>query len=203
MNRVILVIKITILLLALLTSVGCGISAETLRATMEAEVRPTVATEARQTAVVEIRTAVAATQTAVVATQDVALLSVHGQYVTALGEDDEWALGQKTELDPCGKFIQHHLANGKIALETCYGRYVTAPESGTEESDWLLGQDPELSDCGQFDLYDLGRDSVAFRTCAGRFFTPGDYTWDPGLKWKIKAQTDYVDAWEIFTVQQP
>lgn len=203
MRRSILVIKIIVLLLALLASVGCGISRDTFRATMEAEVRPAEAAEARQTAEVEIETAVVATQTAVVATQEVAFLSVHGQYVIALDGDDDWALGQETELGPCGRFIQHHFANGKIALETCYGRYIIAPESGTEESDWLLGQELELSDCGQFELYDLGRDSVAFRTCAGRFFTPGDYTWDPGLEWKVKAQTDYVDAWEIFTVLQP
>jgi len=61
---------------------------------------------------------------------EVSFRSYHGRYVTARGEDDGWALRQDTELGECGRFIQHHLANGRVALETCYGRYVTAPNSG-------------------------------------------------------------------------
>lgn len=99
MKRSILVIKITVLLLALLASIGCGISRDVLRATMLTEV---------------------------VATREVAFRSVHGQYVTAMGEDDAWTLGQKTEPGPCGWFTLHHLANGKVALVACHDRYVTS-----------------------------------------------------------------------------
>jgi hypothetical protein len=136
-------------------------------------------------------------------TQKIVLLSFHGRYVTAMGGDDGWALRQETELSECGWFTQHHLANGKIALETCYDRYVTAPKSGATRRDWMLGQESELGNCGQFDLYDLGSDRVAFRTCAENFFTAGDGNWPPPLQWSVVAETDILQDWEIFTVLQP
>jgi len=132
----------------------------------------------------------------------VALRSFHGRYVTATGENSGWVLRQELELSECGWFTQHHLNNGKIALETCHDRYVTAPITGTARSDWLLKQEPELGDCGQFDLYELGDDRVAFKTCAGKFFTPGDDTWEPSLQWTVVAETDILKDWEIFTVLQ-
>jgi hypothetical protein len=134
---------------------------------------------------------------------EIAFKSFHGRYVTAMGEDDDWVLRQKTELTDCGRFIQHHLANGKIALETCQGRYVTAPKTGDTRSDWMLGQESELSDCGQFDRSDLGSDRVAFKTCVGNFFTAGDGGWPPPLPWSVVAETDILQDWEIFTVLPP
>ena len=133
--------------------------------------------------------------------EEIAFKSVHGRYVTAMGADD-WTLRQISELRPCGRFIQHQLANGKIALETCYGRYVTAPSTGDTTSDWMLRQESELSDCGQFDLYDLGSDRVAFRSCVGNFFTAGDGGWPPPLTWSVVAETDILQEWERFTVLQ-
>ena len=172
MNRVILAVKIAILLLALCASVACGISAEALKATVLTEV---------------------------VSTQEVALKSVHGPYIIALGGDDDWVLGQEADLGPCGWFTLQRYANGKFSLVTCHDRYVTAPETGDDKADWLLGQELGLSDCGQFDLYELGGDRVAFKTCAGRFFTPGDYSW-PGLEWLVVAETAVLQAWEQFTL---
>jgi hypothetical protein len=131
---------------------------------------------------------------------DVVFKSLHGRYVTAMGEDDGWVLRQETELSECGWFTQHHLANGKIALETCNGRYVTAPESGTERLDWLLGQESKLGECGEFDLYELGSDRVALKTCVGNFVTAGDGYWPPPLQWSVVAETDVLLDWEIFTV---
>jgi hypothetical protein len=133
---------------------------------------------------------------------EVVFKSFHGRYVTAMGEDDDWSLRQETELSECGRFIQRHLANGKIALETCYGRYVTAPITGIERPDWMLGQESELGKCEQFDLYDLGSDRVAFKTCAENFFTAGDGGWPPPLQWSVVAETDILQDWEIFTVLQ-
>jgi hypothetical protein len=135
---------------------------------------------------------------------EVAFKSFHGRYVTAMGEDDNWALGQETELRDCGWFTLHHLANGKIALETCYDRYVTAPQNGTTRRDWMLGQESELGKCEQFDLYDLGSERVAFKTCADKFFTAGDGNWPPGLEWSVIGEADNMEAWEIFTMlRQP
>ena len=128
--------------------------------------------------------------------------SHHGRYVTAMGEEDDWALRQEIELSDCGWFTQHHLANGKIALKTCYGRYVTAPKSGASRRDWMLGQESKLGNCGQFDLYELGSDRVALKTCAGNFFTAGDGSWPPPLQWSVVAETDILQDWEIFTVLQ-
>jgi hypothetical protein len=134
---------------------------------------------------------------------EVAFKSSHGRYVTAMGEDDHWVLRQKTELSNCAWFTQHHRANGKIALETCHGRYVTAPETGATRWDWMLEQESKLGDCGQFDLYDLGSERVAFKTCADRFFTAGDGNWPPGLEWSVVGETYDLEAWEIFVVLQP
>ncbi|MEJ2365599.1 MAG: hypothetical protein P8017_13150 [Deltaproteobacteria bacterium] len=134
---------------------------------------------------------------------EVAFKSFHGQYVIAMGEDANWALRQESELSACGWFTQQHLANGKIALKTCYGRYITAPKSGAERLDWMLRQESKLGPCGQFDLYDLGSNRVAIKTCVGRFFTAGDETWGPGLEWSVVGETYNMDAWEIFTVLQP
>lgn len=136
--------------------------------------------------------------------KEVAFKSFHGQYVTAMGENDDWVLRQETELGDCGWFTQHHLANGKIALETCHGRYVTAPQNGTTRRDWMLGQESELGKCEQFDMYDLGSERVAFKTCADKFFTAGDGNWPPGLEWSVIGEADNMEAWEIFTVlRQP
>jgi len=137
--------------------------------------------------------------TTVPPTQKIALMSFHGRYVTAMGEDDDWALRQETELRPCGWFTQYHLDNDRIALVTCHGRYVTAPRRGTARWDWQVWQESCLGDCGQFKLHEL-QDGVAFETCAGRFVTAGDGNWPPGLQWSIVAETDRIEAWEIFTV---
>jgi hypothetical protein len=133
---------------------------------------------------------------------EVAFKSSHGRYVTAMAEDDDWAFRQETELSTCGRFIQHHLANGMIALETCHDMYVTAPQDGTSRLDWMLGQEPKLGDCGQFELYDLGSDRAALKTCAGNFFTAGGGEWPSSLAWSVVAETGILQDWEIFTVQQ-
>jgi hypothetical protein len=134
--------------------------------------------------------------------KEVAFKSFHDRYVIAKGEYDGWSLRQETELSKCGLFTQHHLANGKIALETCHGRYITAPRTGTERQDWMLGQESGLGPCGQFDLYELGSDRVAFKTCAKKFFTAGDGNWPPLSQWSVVAETDILLDWEIFTVLQ-
>jgi hypothetical protein len=204
MRRAVLTAPTIVLLLGLLISASCiGISATDLQLTQIAVVRPTVAHETQLTATVEIQTAVAATLTSVPIMPppiEVAFKSSHGRYITALGEADGWALRQEAELSDCGWFTQHHLANGKIALETCHGRYITAPQTGAQRLDWMLGQTSELSGCGQFDLYDLGDDRVAFKTCAGNFSTAGDGDWPPPLQWSVVAETDVLLDWEIFTV---
>jgi hypothetical protein len=192
--------KTLVLLVGLLASVGCGISAANLMATQEAVIRPTVVEEARQTAKAEIETAVAATLTAVASTHKVALLSFHNRYVTAMGAGGGWVLKQEPDLSDCGWFTLQHLDNGKVSLMTCHDRYVTAPRTGATRSDWMLWQESELGDCGQFVLHNLGDDGVAFETCAGRFFTAGDGNWDPGLEWSVIGETFNMEAWEIFTL---
>jgi hypothetical protein len=179
-----------VLLLGLLTSISCmGISASDLKAT-------------------HVGPAVAATLTAQVTptatpSPRVALVSFHGRYVTAMGEDGDWSLKQEPKLSDCGWFTQYHLDNGKIALVTCYGRYVTAPRRGTTRWDWELWQESGLGDCGQFTLHDLESDGVAFETYSGNFFTAGDGNWESGLQWSVVAEADVIDAWERFTVLQP
>ena len=132
-----------------------------------------------------------------------ALLSFHDLYVIAKGKDDGWVLKQETRLDDqCGWFTLSRQANGKVALLTCYDRYVTAPRTGITRPDWLLRQESKLDDCGQFDLLELPNDEVAFRSCAGRFFTAGNDTW-PGLEWLVVAETRQMLDWERFKLQPP
>lgn len=199
MKRAILTTKIIALLLGLFASVGCGISATALKATMEAEIRPAVATEARQTAEAEMEAGVAATQTAVPATQVVALLSYHGRFVTATGGGGSWLLKQELGLGGCGWFTLQHLRDGTVSLRTCHDRYVTAPRTGGTREDWVLWEESELGDCGQFVLHE-SNEGVAFETCAGRFLTAGDGGWGPNLEWAIVAETTTVMDWELFTL---
>jgi hypothetical protein len=199
MKRASVIGKTMVLLLGLVASMGCGISATSLMATQEPVIRTAAVEEARQTAEVEIANAVPATLTAVAATQKVALMSFHGRYVTASGGGGGWLLRQEPELSNCGWFTLHFLDDGKVTLRTCHDRYVTAPESGTNRADWLLWQEIELDDCGQFVLHQSS-DGVAFETCAGRFFTAGDGNWEGGLAWSVVGETDTVLAWEWFTL---
>jgi hypothetical protein len=179
MKNGMLTAKTMVLLLGLLTSVGCGISGTSLRAT-----------------------AVPPTLTAIAATQKVALLSFHGRYVTAMGAGGGWLLKQKPDLSPCGWFTLHHLGNGEVTLRTCYDRYVTAPKTGDTRSDWMLWQESERGDCGEFVLHDLGRDGVALETCAGRFVTAGDGNWPGELAWSLVGEADTVKEWERFKILQ-
>jgi hypothetical protein len=131
----------------------------------------------------------------------IALKSYHGSYITALGEGEGWSLKQNDESEPgaCGWFTQYHLANGKIALLTCHGRFVTAPRRGTTRLDWEVWQESGLGDCGQFVVVAQGN-GFALETCAGKYLTAGDGNWEPPLQWGIVAETDAVQAWEIFTL---
>jgi hypothetical protein len=182
MKRTTFISATAVLLLGLLTSLSC---------------LGTTKAELIGTAVTETRTAMAATPS-----PKVALLSFHGRYVTAAGAGDGWLLRQKPDLSPCGWFTLHYLDDGKVALITCYDRYVTAPKTCATRSDCRLWQELELGDCGQFVLHDLGRDGVAFETCGEKLFTAGDGNWGPGLEWSIVAETDVLRDWECFTVLQ-
>ncbi len=180
MKRVIPMLRTIILLAGLLLPISClGISASDLVATYEPAM-PTAPPSPR-----------------------VALLSFHGRYVTALGEEEDWSLGQEQVLSDCGLFTQRQLDNGKIALVTCHGRYVTAPRRGTTRWDWALWQESALGDCGQFILHDQGDGEVALETCAGRFVTAGDGSWGEGLQWGVVAETDTIDDWERFALIAP
>jgi hypothetical protein len=150
-----------------------------------------------------IEPAVIETLIAMEATQKIALTSFHGRCVTALGAGGGWLLTQETDLSDCAKFTLHYLDNGKVALVTCHGRYVTAPKTGTTRSDWRLWQESELGECGQFALYDLGGGDVAVETCTGNVLTAGDGGWPPELAWAVVGETDVIRDWERFKMSQP
>jgi hypothetical protein len=130
---------------------------------------------------------------------DIVLKSSHGRYVTAMGQENDWVLKQELAWSECALLTQESLPNGRVALKTCHGLYVTAPESGGPRWDWMLRQEPKLGECGQFDVYDLGSDRVAYRTCAEAFLTAGDGNWPAGLEWAIIGETQELQAWEEFT----
>ncbi len=131
-----------------------------------------------------------------------ALLSFHGRYVIAMGEADDWILRQATRKDdPCTWFTLVPQADGRIALITCQGRYVTAPRTGATRADWLLRQEPVLGDCGKFTVLDLGDGRVAWITCAGKYWTAGDGGWEGSLQWTLVAETQEQLDWEVFKLE--
>jgi hypothetical protein len=133
----------------------------------------------------------------------VVLFSFHDLYVIAKGQDDGWVLKQETKLDDqCGWFTLGPQSDGKVALLTCYNRYVTAPRTGITRQDWLLRQETRLDECGKFTVHDLGNGEFAFETCAGRYFTAGNDSW-PGLQWSVVAETKELLDWERFRLQPP
>ena len=173
MKRPIVIAKIMVLLLSLIGSTSCGISSRDLMATSEAALRPPIEQEVWLTAETEIATAVPATLTAVAATQKVALISFHDRFVTALGGGSGWQLRQESYLADCSWFTLQILEDGRASLKTCYGRYITAPRSGSTRADWRLFQESGLTDCAKFVLHERS-DGVALETCAHRYVTAGD-----------------------------
>lgn len=136
------------------------------------------------------------------APEGLAFKSPHGRYVIAQGEEKGWVLSQEPGFSECGWFNVQTMINGKVALESCNGRYVTAPDSDGSREEVMLVQETELGECGQFDMYKLGEDRVAFKTCAGNFWTAGDGGWPGELAWSIVAETDTMEDWEIFIEQE-
>lgn len=133
----------------------------------------------------------------------VALISDHGQYVVAKGEEDNWVLRQVPELnDDCSWFALRHLEKGKVALVSCFGRYVTVPRSGETRRDWALVQERGLGKCGEFVWLDLPDDRVALFTCAGRFVTAGDGNWDAGDEWLLIGEIKTIGTWEYLEIRQ-
>lgn len=133
-----------------------------------------------------------------------ALVSFHHRYVTAQGEANGWILRQETTSDdPCAWFTLSPQTDGRVALLTCYNRYITAPWTGTIREDWLLRQESVLGVCGLFTIHDLGNGEVTFETCAETYFTAGDGGWDPGLQWSVVAETQVLLDWEKFRLEAP
>jgi hypothetical protein len=133
----------------------------------------------------------------------VVLFSFHDLYVIAKGQGDGWVLKQETRLDDkCGWFKVIPQSDGKVALLTCYNRYVTSSRTGRERQDWVLRQETRLDECTKFTVHDLGNGVFAFETCAERYFTAGNGSWGD-LSWLIIAQAKQVLDWERFTQQGP
>jgi len=132
------------------------------------------------------------------ASTPVALTTHHARYVTAMGDEGNWLLRQEPSLGECGWFTLQYLDDDKIALKTCYDKYVTASENGISDLDWALKQETSLSTCGEFTLYNLAGSKVAFKTCAGRYFT----ALHSDGQWLVIARTDQEWEWERFTLEQ-
>ena len=167
----------------------------------------------------------------VVVSETVAFMTFHGWYVTAMddkddatGEITDWKLRAKTSwIDNWEKFTLFCLDNGKVALRTYHGRYVTATDAN---GGWVLRADTNnrlaweeftLSDantgeqwpCLQvFELLKRGEVRIALQTHhkkghQNRYVTAPVYEdektgkiWD----WIIRAETDVLSDWEKFTV---
>jgi len=131
--------------------------------------------------------------------EKIALLSYHDRYLSA--REESGIIDQELELNEWGWFTLERLSDGKVALKTHGGQYLTAPDRGASRQDWMLRQEPELGDCGQFDLFVLGSGKVALRACSGHFLTAGDngLGWEGELAWAVVAETSQLQDWERFT----
>jgi hypothetical protein len=135
----------------------------------------------------------------------ISLVSAHGQFVTALGEGDDWLVKQEPGLTECGVFDFIYLGDDTVALRTCYNRYITAPRMANNQpvpphkEQFQLWQDSAMGDCGKFKVLDLDGYFIALKTCAGMVVTAGDGNWGPPMEWAVVAETDQVSSWEKFT----
>jgi hypothetical protein len=134
---------------------------------------------------------------------DVQLISHHGRYVTAASEEGQSEIRQETEPSSCSVFTEHHLANGRIALETCRGHYITAPMTGLTLSEYRVSQQPRLTKCGRFEVHEQGDGRIALKACSGAFVTAGDGNWPSGMAWALAAQAENISLWERFEVRTP
>jgi hypothetical protein len=139
--------------------------------------------------------------------QNVILRSHHHLQLHAGGGSDS-AITQEVLADDCSRFTMEHQLDERVALKSCHGLYLTAPERSFGEgaahtSEMLLVQEPVLGDCGKFKLYDVGDSRIALRTCSGNFVSAvdGSQAWnEAGMAWSVAAYTDVLDDWEMFTV---
>jgi len=134
----------------------------------------------------------------------IALTTAHGRYVIAQGKDKGWSLSQSDDREPgqCGWFTlydlgEDELKNHRVALKTCWDRFITAPRRGTSRLDREAWQESGLGDCGQFTLERHG-DAFALKTCAGKYLTAGDDGREWPMPWAIVVENPKVDEWEMF-----
>ena len=145
----------------------------------------------------------------------IALLTTHGNYITAFDGESEWNWGLRAEaktLNDWEKFRLICLDDGKAAFITHHGRYVTAMG---DDLDWeLRAETLELKEFETFTLFDAdtethltcpevveslyadGQARIALQTYHGRFVTAMDGTED--WNWIIRAETKNLLASERF-----
>jgi len=145
-----------------------------------------------------------------VPSSQVALKTHHARYVVAQGAEQDWSLRQSVDLgqDGCGLFTRYDLGydalgRERIALESCYGRFVTSPRRGTTRLDRQVWQESAPGDCATFSLEPCDN-GFALITCSGRYLTAGDAGsgWEPPLQWAVIMEADRVLEWEIFEIQE-
>lgn len=144
----------------------------------------------------------------------VVIMTFHGRYVTPMGPDQGWVLRAETmELKKDeGEFTLLCLDDGKVALKTYHGRYVTA----TRGEPWLLKTEtsvlgnsekftlvkPETKKelrCPElFRLLEEGDVLIALKTCYDRYVTAMND--QPGWDWELRAETTALQDWEKFTL---
>jgi len=127
----------------------------------------------------------------------IAIRTFHGRYVTAMDAGWDWEIRAETEvLGDWEKFILLYLDNGKVALKTNHGNFVSATDD-TGYNDWeLRGGATRIGKCEQFTLIDLGNRKVAFESCYGRYVT----AFNAERHWILRAETQKLSTWEEFTI---
>ncbi len=146
----------------------------------------------------------------------VAFKTFHDRFVTAMGADRDWVLRAETrQISDWEKFTLICLDNGKVALTTSHGRYVTAMND-QPGFDWeLRGETNVLSDWEKFtvidpdteeqltcmrvfELLEQGEVRIALQTYHNRYVTAMND--EPGRDWKLRGETNELRDWEKFTV---
>jgi len=109
----------------------------------------------------------------------------------------DWELWAKRDtVKDWEKFFLLYLDNGKVALKTDHGKFVSA--TGDDGCcNWILkAETPDRGESEEFSLINAGDGKLAFKTYHGTYVSATSAE----QCWKVRAKTRKLGDWEKFTL---